>query len=46
MVSAHEQDIDHDTQCDEELREGVKHNYWEHLEDEMFDVREKNKRNR
>ena len=39
MISAHEQDIDHDTERDEELREGVKHDYWQHLGEEMLERR-------
>ena len=46
MVQTHEYNVNNNAESDEELREGVKHNYWQHLEDEMFDVRDKNKRNR
>ena len=31
MVQSHEYNVNHNTESDEELCEGVKHNDWEHL---------------
>ena len=39
VIGAHEQDVDHDTEGDEQFSEGVKHDDGQHLEEKLLEGR-------